>query len=252
MIRTIKVFFNDNAYELIENINGVYTKTVDAPYYSGLYPVRIEITNDVGVVTIIDDTHPEWGEMLKLYVVADGNGVLIDYIPEFLKPLNEYKQIFNTEDIELLRLKYGVAFAISESTIMQATEERVEEWEQFLSIIKNGNLYQRKLYILATLMGSGKLDEEKIKSVVGAYTLGGGCIVKFEDSTIKVDVLPPEDGEIFIFSDIEKTLGRLKPAHIGLIVKRYYSTWGMVKDSYATWGDIAQLENWKALKNKIF
>ena len=251
MIKTIKVFFNDNAYELVENIDGVYTKTIHAPYYSGLYPVRIEITDSIGYITTMDDTHPEWGEMLKLYVVADGFGVLIDYIPEFLKPLNEYKQIFNTEDIELLKLKYGIAFAISESIIMQSTEKRVEEWEQFLGIVKNGNLYQRKLYILATLVGHGKLNEEKIKSIVNTYTLGGGCVVKFEDSTIKVDVLPPNDGEIFIFSDIEKTLGRLKPAHIGLIVKRYYSTWGMVKDSYTSWGDIAQLENWKALKNKI-
>ena len=57
--------------------------------------------------------------------------------------------------------------------------------------------------ILAMLRGSGKLNEDKIKTIVRTFT-GGGCIVSFENSTIIVEVAPPEWGRNILISPMWK------------------------------------------------
>ena len=141
---------------------------------------------------------------------------LITYLPLFLRDFEEYKVLFDSLDIEVQNLNDGIMYAIDQASILNCDEDRVKEWESFLHITAQGDLYQRKLYIIATLTTVGKLNKRKIEDIVNIYTNGGGCTVEFSESTIKIQVKPPNGGEIFLFPDIERTIEKMKPAHLAL------------------------------------
>lgn len=177
--------------------------------------------------------------------------LLNEYVPVFLREFKEYRELNESLDVEVKNLYDNLALLIKESSIMNASERRISEWEAFLRISPKGNLYQRKLYITATLRGQGKLSEGKIKDIVNAYTEGGGANVSIVNSVLVVEIKPPNQGEIFLFTDIERTLKDLKPAHLGLIVKRFYSTIARLENEFSTILDIENnlatikdLENW--------
>lgn len=177
---------------------------------------------------------------------------LITYLPQFLQEIAEYKVLFDSLDIEVEKLKNGVMYAIDQASIMNCDENRAQEWENFLRITPQGDLYQRKLYIVATLTTVGKLNKTKIESIVNIYTNGGGAEVTFEESTIKVLVKPPAGGEIFRFDDIERTLEKMKPAHLALTVTRFYSRYPDIAEKFATYQALKDgFEDYEALKNYV-
>lgn len=178
--------------------------------------------------------------------------MLINYLPEFLRSIEDFKELFASLDIEIKYLNDGIDYIINQSNIMKADEKRIEEWEQFLKIDKQGDLHQRKLYIIATLTSVGKLNKSKIEEIVNIYTKGGGADVEFVNSTIIVKVKPPKGNEDFLFPDIERTLEKMKPAHLGLTVIRYYCLWSDIYEDFDTWNDVLQnFETWLDVKNYI-
>lgn len=176
--------------------------------------------------------------------------MLINYLPLFLQEVEDYKQLLDSLDTEVKILNDGVEYTLNQANILTADEYRISEWEDFLQIQKQGDLYQRKLYIIATLTTVGKLNKTKIEDIVNIYTNGGGAIVEFRDSTIHVKVKPPAGSEDFLFPDIERTLNVMKPAHLGLVVTRYYTRWLDIKDKFTTWGELREKElTWRDVKN---
>lgn len=176
---------------------------------------------------------------------------LIGYLPEYWHKSEEMQEILESDGIEIERLLNKARSIYGDSFILTASESRVKEWEQDLKIIPTGTLEQRRLMILSVLRGAGKLNEPKIKKIVNAFT-GGDAIVTFADSTINVQVLPPNNGEVFLFPDIERSISPRKPAHIGLVVERFYSTWGDIKEQFSSWEDLLNSKaDWKAVYNHI-
>lgn len=176
---------------------------------------------------------------------------LIDYLPDFLKNIKDYKLTLNSIDIELNLINENIENIIKESSILTADEKRIQEWEQFLKIQKIGNLYQRKLYIIATITSVGKINKTKIEEIVNIYTGGGGADVSFDKdtSTIKVKVKPPQGAEIFRFDDIERTLNIMIPAHLNLNITRFYVFWENIKEDFPTWQALKDTNmTWKQVK----
>ena len=178
--------------------------------------------------------------------------MLVSRLPLHLQDIAEFKQINRSLDEEVNHLNEMASSLLSDSVIMTASESRVQEWEKWLGINPEGNLYQRKLFLIATLSGSGKLNEEKIKSLVKIYT-GGSATVTFANSTINVKVLPPKgQGELFRFDDIQRTLQKLIPAHLGLNIERDYATWSDIKQNFASWNAVKSGNtDWNAVKNYV-
>lgn len=165
---------------------------------------------------------------------------MIDYLPFILREMREYKDLFVIVQNDVINELFAQEEIILDNTIiMKSDEKTVQKWEKFLKIIPEGNLHQRKLYILGVLQTVGKLTEEKVKQIVEVYSSGAESIVTFEGSTIVVKVVKIGSiGEIFLFNDIKRNLEIMKPAHIGLSVLRYYSTWGDIEDNFTSWGDV--------------
>ena len=176
---------------------------------------------------------------------------LIGYLPDYWHKSEEMQEILESDGIEIEQLLNKARSIYGDSFILTASESRVKEWEQDLKIIPTGTLEQRRLMILSVLRGAGKLNEPKIKKIVNTFT-GGDAIVTFADSTINVQVLPPNNGEVFLFPDIERSISPRKPAHIGLVVERFYSTWGDIKEQFSSWEDLLNSKaDWKAVYNHI-
>lgn len=176
--------------------------------------------------------------------------MLINYLPTFLQDIEDYKELLNSLDSEVEILEEGYKSIIKQSSILKADEERIKQWEEFLKIEKQGDLFQRKKYIIATLTTVGKLNKTKIEEIVNIYTNGGGAEVEFTNSTIMIKVKPPKGNEDFLFPDIERTINKMKPAHLGLMVARGYMFWNTIKDKFNSWGYVkSNFKTWNDVKN---
>ena len=207
------------------------------------------VTTDKGNVYTYTTDDAEFGQYLNLYV-SNYDSKLIEYLPTYLHEVKEFNAIFDAEDIQFNILFPLIESIFNESIIMYCSEERLSQWEKALGVVPMGTVEERRFYIKALLRGSGKLNEAKIKTIVEAFT-GGDALVSFEDSTIIVKVLPPDNGEIYRFHDVERTLKPLVPVHLGLSVVRHYSTWGDIKNNFASWEAVSQSSDWKGIKNWI-
>lgn len=250
MIKTVTAKINGQILYLTttDGVNWLVTST--APDVSGVYDIEISITDESGVITYDNTANKELAQSLLLYVTNRNRSNIIHYLPEFLRPFTEFNKIYDAEDPEFDYLYPSIESVFAESTIKYCSEERIKEWEQSLKIKPNGTLAQRRLFLLAKLRGQGKLNEAKIAKIVHAFT-GGEAITSFENSTLTVKVLPPNNGEIYLFPDIERALNPLIPAHIGLSVRRWYSTWQDIKQNFADWTAVSTSGAWQDVKNYI-
>lgn len=178
----------------------------------------------------------------------------MDYLPPYFQGVAQVEAIADAFDRELADLQHNLSILPLDATIMHSSEERLKEWETILGITpQDRNITQRRMMVLATIRGSGKLNEMKIASIVSTFTGGYNCIAIFVDSTINIYVLTPTWGEIFIFDDIERALKPLIPAHLGLSINRFYSTWQNIKEQYQNWADMMnRCVDWLEVRDKIY
>ncbi|MEG1096599.1 MAG: putative phage tail protein [Clostridiales bacterium] len=173
-------------------------------------------------------------------------------LPPFYMEVIDFAALQDALNVVYDDVQYYTKNILDDISISTCSESRLAEWEQILGIIpQERDATQRRMMILATLRGTGKLNEDKIKTIVKTFS-GGGCLVSFNNSKITVKISPPSWGEIFLFPDVEKALKPLIPAHLGLSVERYYNTWADRKKQHPTWGDIKNnVTDWGTVKNKV-
>lgn len=249
----IKAMIDGVTYFLQQQTNGNWVRLFTAPSLPGTYGVTITAVMENGNIIILDENNEIYGELLKL--VVQGKSVaakrMMDYLPPYWHTSVEMQKVLESDGLEIDRLLNAIMSIYTDAFILSASESRIKEWEQDLKIIPAGTLEQRRLYVLSKLRGAGKLNEAKIKSIVAAFT-GGDCIVTFANSEINIKVLPPNNGEVFLFPDVERSIKPRKPAHLGLVVERYYSTWGDIKEQFGSWADVSNMKaDWRAVINHI-
>lgn len=249
----IKATVDGQTYYLQQQENGNWLKLLTAPSLPGSYDITITAVTDNGNIVTIDASDPVFKEILRL--VVTGKSVagdrMMKYLPEYWHVSPEMQAILEADGLEIDRLLNAILSIYTDGFILSASEARIKEWEQDLKIIPTGTLEQRRMFVLSKLRGAGKLNEAKIKTIVTTFT-GGDSIVTFENSEINVKVLPPNNGETFLFPDIERSIKPRKPAHLGLVVERFYSTWGDIKNQFSSWADLSTAKtDWKAVYNHI-
>jgi hypothetical protein len=177
------------------------------------------------------------------------SGHLIGYLPALYDGILEMEELLAAEDEQFSQLEPFLPRLVDESTISKADESRISEWEKLLQIVPTGTLAQRRMMVIATLRGQGKLNEQKIKEIVASFTGDENAEVKLENSRLKIRIYPPGNGEIFIFPDVERALSPLIPAHISLKAERWYCTWDDIKTRKADWQTVsADFADWHDIK----
>lgn len=186
-----------------------------------------------------------------LIVVKFGEIDLMHYLPIYWHPNSEMIQIQKKSlNFLMYNLYENSNIITTEAYISTSHDARLSEWEWDLEIEKADDIETRRENILAFFHGKGKLNEEKIKSIVYFY-YGTNCDVSIKDSNIHILIYPLNENDID-YSKVERDLYKKKPAHLGIWCDRYYYTWGEVKADYTDWGDmLSQRETWGKLKNYL-
>ena len=166
----------------------------------------------------------------------------------FEDEIEEMKQILKSEAIEFDELHGVIQRVLVDAFITTATEERIAEWEKWLKLPPTGTLEERRMAVLRYFSVISKLNDQAIKTLVAQLYNGARAFSQFEDSEIKITVVPlPERFmDELDFSLLLDQLYYRKPCHIGASVERAYSTWQDINDNHETWGTVkSKFKNWE-------
>lgn len=250
---TIEIIQNDNRLNTVVTVDERLTdKTVQYEWNNGATSEYIDITESgIYTCTVTDSAGNSTTKSIDAEYVKPKEFDLMHYLPIYWHPNLEMIQI---QKKSLNYLVYNLNdksnIITTDAYINTANNSRLSEWEWDLEIEKADDIETRRENILAFFHGKGKLNEEKIKSIVYFY-YGTNCDVSIKDSNIHILIYPLNENDID-YSKVERDLYKKKPAHLGIWCDRYYYTWGEVKVDYNNWGDmLSQRETWGKLKNYL-
>ena len=147
---------------------------------------------------------------------------LIKELPPYWQEIPEMLAIQGALQAELLQIKSKADSIILDAFIDTASEERISQWEKKLTIVPTGSLKQRRLYLKSVIRGFGKLNEEKIKTIVSTLT-GSSAAVRLEDGAILLTIAQPVYMGEDILLSIDNALRPRLPAHLGLGAELEYT-----------------------------
>lgn len=261
MIDYIRYTIDGKIYELTNNKDGTWSRSLNAPNIAGKYDLLLEIGQE-NLVTYIDSKDPRYTFYLEVINEIEKNVDLIKYLPESLQDIKEFNLIFDSEDGELDILYDEINNINLDIFIRTASPEKIRRLESFLKIKGLGTLEQRKTYLLALFQKSRKLNEKIIREIVDTIT-GSDCIITFfgaDESNnpqpgfglLKVQVLSPDNNKDYRYEDIFRSIKPLSPAHIMLSVDKYFSTWGDIKMNFMDWNTLLlNMQDWDNVRNYI-
>jgi len=262
MIDSVNYTVNGEKNILNNTGDGTYSEVFSAPSQEGNYLTSVEVIDMAGNKVLIDSTDERFNMVLNVDEEIALTVNLLEYLPEFLREIREFKVILNAESIKFSQLMHHMNKNLDNNFIDTMTIEAVERFEKFLGIIGEGTLEQRKNYIKALIRKKRKLNEESISTIIKTIT-GSKAIIKFYtgdesgnpypgQGTLSVKVLTPDLSMNYKFDDVAWLIVPLMPAHIKLELIRYFATWKDIKDTYPSWESIKTgVESWDILYNFI-
>lgn len=250
----------DGQTTYLENRNGQWVETLNAPDVAGSYDFDLEVSKN-GAITYLNSYDPRVNLQLQVQQEVPQVVNLISYLPEFMQEVKEFQTILNAENVIFNTLSRDVGYVLNQLFMNTASPDTILKWENFLGIKGEGSLEQRKSYIMAMIKKGDKLSEKSIKTIVNTLT-GSDAIVTFyaeNDVTtpqvghavLLVQVLSPDNSKDYKYDDIQRMLEPLVPGHIKLIVVKYFATWGDIKENYASWEAVALGQDWQAINDYI-
>lgn len=164
---------------------------------------------------------------------------MLEYYPEIIASIVDFQSIINTEAPEIEDINISKDNVLDNAYLSTMDESRIKQWEKVFNIIPpvDSTIEDRREVIIARMRGQGKLNTTIINAIVNTFT-GGTANSWVEDSTLYVEVTPPPNNKQYRFESIEQELKHKVPAHLGLVVKRNYYTWGEANSTCATWQDV--------------
>ena len=249
----------------VKNLNkgegDIWSDINQAPNEAGLYPIGISVSNEVGQTAYIDSSSSKFDLNLMVEEDVKNNISLVEYLPEYLQDIKEFKLIMEAESQKFNELYFIKDKTLDMHFVDYMDIEAITRYETFLGIVGEGTLEQRRSYIRALYSKGDKLSENSIKAVVKSIT-GGKALVKFfggdealnpnpGQGTLKVEVLSPDPEVDYKFDDIIRAIAPYMPAHLKLNLIKYFSTWGDISEAYSDWNSIKQASNWKEIYNYI-
>lgn len=167
------------------------------------------------------------------------NERMINYYPQVIQAIKEFRAIVEGESTEVDSLSEGVQRVIDDAYLFSMSEKRITQWEKMLGIqpLENSTINDRRDTIIARIRGQGKLNTELINTIVRTFT-GGTANSWVKDSTLYVEITPPRNNKSYRFENVEQELRKKVPAHLGFKVERNYYTWEEIEIAYPYWQDV--------------
>ncbi len=159
--------------------------------------------------------------------------MLIEYLPEFLQNIEEFKKLFDAEDFFIDKLKTQINQAFLDQYVLYAGEESVQRYEKIMGLKKGKkNIEQRRiaLYIRIT----DKLPYTIINLSKQLCIVCGKdnffLFVKHNDYMIYVRLLNMDDTAL---SEVKEILDKMIPANmvINIVFKNIHEFFKPLKHS---------------------
>lgn len=262
MIDSVNYTVNGESNTLDDIGDGTYSKVLSAPSQEGNYFTSVEVIDMAGNKILIDNTDERFNMLLSVNEEIPLTVNLLEYLPEFLRDIREFKVILNTESIQYSQLMYSINKNLNNNFLDTMTIEVIERLEKFLGVIGEGTLEQRRNYLRALFKKGEKLNEASIRTIIKTIT-GSEAIIKFYtgseieapfqgQGTLSIRVLSPDSSINYRFEDVARTILPLIPAHIKLELIKYFATWADIKNSYTNWDVLKSgAESWATLYSYI-
>lgn len=260
MIDYIRYIVDGKTYELIDNGDGTWSKQLNAPDVAGNYNLILQISEH-GSVTTIDSSDSRYKFYLDVIGTAEKKVNLQNYVCDIIRNVYEFDLIYEIENLEFDDIYTKIKNHQGDMFIKTSSVDKILKLERFLRIKGQGTLLQRKDYLLSLFQKGKKLNETKIKEIANTIT-GSDCIVKFfgadeiDNPTpgygmLRVQVLSPDSNKDYRYEDIFRAIKPLVPAHIKLLVVKYFAIFEDIKNNFADWSAVAAMSDWQALKSYI-
>lgn len=153
------------------------------------------------------------------------NRNLIDYLPEFLKNIREYKAILtDAVQPEMVELYGAIDNAMNDQFIMDATENGVSRWERMLKIVPKATqtLDDRRFAILARMGEQLPYTMTSLKQRLEALCGKDGYSVELDANnytlTVRIALSAQEN-----FKEVSEMLERIVPANLVIDASLLYN-----------------------------
>lgn len=261
MIDYIKYTINGKTYSITNKGDNVWEADPKSPSVIGNYNLIFEVSED-GAVSFIDSSNPQYEVYLKLIENIQKTYNIKEYLPYYYSDIEEFNILCEIENEELDNIRHEVDKLKSDRFISTYPPDMLEEVERFFGIKSIGSISQRKRYLKSLFQTGVKLNKSMIEGVVKSIT-GSDCITVFfgadelnnpEPGTgiIRVQVLSPDTTTDYRYEDIHRSLQLLVPAHLKLMVVKYFATWQDIKNDFDTWESVASLlSTWNDVKSYV-
>lgn len=165
---------------------------------------------------------------------------LIDYLPEQVSEIHEFKVIMNAEQSEIERLWDKVDEGLSNQFLATATEYGIERWERMLKLSKKDtdSIEDRRLRILAKVneqLPFTKITlEDSLKALCGEN--GYKLVISYGEYRVNVQVALTAKT---MLDEVDKLLRRVLPANLLVTVVLLYNQWAKLETK--TWEELESL-----------
>ena len=150
---------------------------------------------------------------------------LINYLPEYLREIREYKAILSTEQVIFEDGWTCTEYALQESFILTATDYGLGRWEKMLGVEPKGNetLDERRFRILAMITSQLPYTYRQLENMLRSLCGAGKSRIELkpDEYSIKVSVEMSSKNNYQAVVDL---LGRVIPANLILNTGLYVET----------------------------
>lgn len=173
---------------------------------------------------------------------------LTKYAPDFIRNIETFKAIYDTQGVELGSLNYYLEDLINQCFIDTATWGLIY-WEQEYGI--ETNLYysyeDRRSFLKARKRGQGTTTIAMIKSVAESFSGGEVDIVEdYENYSFTIQFIGikgiPKNMEVF-----KAMIEDIKPAYLGYSFKYTYTIWNVIEKNNQIWSGL-KTKTWDEIK----
>lgn len=117
---------------------------------------------------------------------------LIEYIPHFLQDIREFKQIFNVEDEEIIKLNNQIEKILKEAVVGTAQDYGLNRYEKIYNIKNNANDIPTRRYTILSKINnklpySLKWLENKLNNTIGKDNYE--ITVDYNNYSIRIEIL---------------------------------------------------------------
>ena len=142
---------------------------------------------------------------------------IASYSPRFYRSIKEMDAVFRFAGFTLDLMAEDLESTVSNQFVEYMDEESFSRYEVFLGVKKdiNKTLEERKAYVNALLVGSGKISKDKIVAIVNQF-VDCACDVSLDGSELFINMTFSDDPGKYM-DDIRNLIRDKVPLHIEIV-----------------------------------